>query len=181
MYFNLQTLLAKTFLTVTLAVAGFSSFAQVIPELIFKNSIRSGPDGAVGTTYKFAEVTTGIDAIVKISDRSSNKVSLASIDLTSSGYDNAFQPQVSYNGGNAPKNTTWWMEFTISFVNHADNNIPVTVTSFNVSALDLDGDNEKLREQVTFFGLNSYTLENPTSITTVNVTNGKVFTGSYDD
>ncbi len=36
-----------------------AAFSQVIPELIFNNPTRTGTDGAVGTVYKFASVTTG--------------------------------------------------------------------------------------------------------------------------
>ena len=163
------------------ALLNNTAFSQVVPELIFKNPTRTGTDGAVGTVYKFSSVTTAVDALVKISDRSSNKVSLSTIDLTSSGYTNSFQPQVAYDNGDAPKNTTYWMEFTISFVSSANNAVPVSVAGFNVTSLDMDGDGDKLREQITFYGLNSYTLENPTSITVSNVTGGKTFTGSYDD
>jgi hypothetical protein len=158
-----------------------AAFSQVVPELVFKNPTYTGTAGAVGTTYKFASVTTGVDALVKISDRSSNLVTLSNIDLTSSGYGNAWQPQISYNGGDVPKNTTYWMEFTISFVSSLNNAIPVTVAAFNVTSLDMDGDNNQLREQATYYGLSSYTLESPTSITVANVTGGKAFTGSYEE
>ncbi len=109
-------------------------------------------------------------------------IGLSTIDITSSGYTNSWQPQISYNDGNAPKNTTYWMEFTISFGQVVlIMQFSITVAAFNVTSLDMDGDNDRLREQVSFYGLSSYTLETPTSITVANVTGGKTFTGSYDD
>ncbi|MBO9571840.1 MAG: T9SS type A sorting domain-containing protein [Chitinophagaceae bacterium] len=168
-----------SYLLIFTAFLNSNAFAQT--ELVFANPTRTGTDGAVGTVYKFASVTTGIDALVTISDRSSSLVTLSTIDLTTSGFANSFQPRTAYNNGDAPKNATWWMEFSISFVSSANNNTAVAVNSFNVTALDMDGDDKKLREQVTFYGLSSYTLETPTSITVSNVTNGKTFTGDYAD
>ncbi len=176
-----RTRLIKTLLAVLIILSGLSASSQVVSELVFKNPTRTGTAGAVGTVYKFASITTGIDALVTISAKSSSLVTLSSIDLTNTGYANAFQPQISYNDGDAPINTTWYMEFDISFVQSSNNAVAVTVTSFNVTALDMDGDDETLRERITFYGLNSYTLESPTSISVSNVTGGKVFTGSYDD
>lgn len=163
--------------TLALTFNAFTSKAQ--NELVFTNPTLTGTAGAVGAIYRFANVATGVDALVKINDRSSSLVTLSSIDLSSSGYANAFQPQIAYNNGNAPKNTTWYMEFLIQFVKSTDNTMPVTLNSFDVTSIDMDGDDNKLREQATFYGLKSYTLENPSAITVSSVTNGKIYTGSY--
>lgn len=159
-----------------LSVISYTGFSQSVPELIFKNPTRTGTAGANGTIYKFASVATGIDALVKINSRSDNSVALSNIDITNSGFDNAFQPEVSYCNGDVPKNVSWWMEFSISFVKSSDNTIPQTVTAFDLTALDVDGDDSKLKEQLNIYGLNSYTCENNTSLSVSNIVGGKTFT-----
>src|SRR5690242_14060155 len=100
-----------------LLFAGFKSNAQ--QELVFKNSSLEPGSPAAGTdlsVYRFPSVTTNIDALVKITGRSSSLVTLVNIDA-SGGFDKAFQPQVTYNNGNVSGNRSWWMEFSITFVN----------------------------------------------------------------
>lgn len=129
-------------------------------ELVFRNNaIYSGNPGQDGTIYKFPSVTTNVNAMVKIVSRSHSQVKLVSIDLTSGGFDRAFQPQVTWNNNTTPSGTTeWWMEFEISFVN-ASNGSPVNVASFQTTAIDIDGNGDKINEWVGFYGLNSYAVE----------------------
>lgn len=160
-----------------LTLVFFLAFASVIArgqnqELVFKGSswVNSSPAaGTDGAIYRFPSIKTGIDALVKINGRSDNKVKLDNIDLTSSGYDNAFQPEIEYNNGSISSSTTWWMEFEITFVN-AGSSTPVTVTNIKTTSLDIDGDNSKLHEWVAYYAPNSYTLETPTLLTTSNFT-----------
>ena len=85
--------------------------------LVFKNAVlESGVAGADGGVYRFSDVSTNIDALVKITGRSGSLVTLVSIDINSSGWDKAFQPEVTYNNGTATGVADWWMEFEISFV-----------------------------------------------------------------
>jgi hypothetical protein len=140
-------------------------------ELVFKNSSLepgSPSAGSNGAVYRFPNVMSNVDALVKINGRSSPLVTLTNIDVTSSGYDKAFQPQVSYNGGTVSSAASWWMEFGITFV-HKNTNVPITLTTFNATALDIDGDNSKLHEYVSFFNPASYTLETPTSLSVSNL------------
>src|SRR5580765_1661879 len=95
-----------------------SSDAQaLIPELVFTHAnLKTGagakPAGADGAVYVFPNVTSDVDAVVTITGRSSNLVTLSSVDLIGpnedpihgTGYDNAWQPRVAYNGGTAPAN-----------------------------------------------------------------------------
>lgn len=129
-------------------------------ELVFKNSsLYSGSPGQDGTIYKFPSVTPNVNAMVKIVSRSHSQVKLLNIDLTSSGFDRAFQPQVTWNNNTTPSgNTEWWMEFEVSFVNAA-NGSPVNVASFQTTAIDIDGNGDKISEWVGFYGLNSYAVE----------------------
>ena len=147
-----------------------SAQVNTVPELVFKNSVVvSGSAGNNNAVYRFSDVTTNVDALVTIAGRSSNNVRVSSIDMTSTGYGNAFQPQISYNRGDAPRNTTWWMDFDIVFVNKGTNT-PVAVKKFDVTALDIDGDGSSLRELVGFYNATSYTVENNSQLTVSNVT-----------
>lgn len=154
-------------------------------QLQFSNSsLETGVAGANGAIYRFPQVGTGIDALVKITGRSDNKVKLMSIDLTNTGWQKAFQPQVSYNNGNVNGAQDWWMEFEISFVTK-DGVTPATVSNFDVTALDIDGNAGRLREYVTFYKQKSFMLENNSLLGVVNIlesllgllTPGKKFTG----
>lgn len=171
---------------------GFSATISNAQELQFKNpalitgSPAAGTDGA---TYRFPSVTSGVDALVKINGRSSTLVQLVNIDFTSSGFDKAFQPQVTYNNGSVTGAKNWWMEFQVSFV-QSGTIIPTTVANFDITALDIDGDDNNLREYVSLYNQTSYTLENNSALSVSNVletvlsilTNvGKQFTGSQAD
>src|ERR1700733_2561350 len=110
-----QVMLLSIMLTVS-----FLSIAQgLIPHLSFRNPVLvSGTDKADGAVYRFSNVTTGVDALLKINGRSSTNVELNDIDITSTGYDSAFQPLINYTNGNSVKSgvtTDWYMEFQISF------------------------------------------------------------------
>lgn len=147
-------------------VVAFLTLPVLLPKvkaqgLVFKNSsLVSGTNGQVNAVYRFPQVTTNVDALVTITGRSSSLVTLAAIDLSNTGFDKAFQPQVTYNGGTTPNGTSdWWMEFSISFVT-ANTTNTVNVASFNVTGLDIDGNADKLNEWVGFYGLNTYTVEN---------------------
>jgi len=163
---------------------GHASFSQIpVSELVFTNpqlvtdssSKAAGSDGAL---YVFQNVTSGVDALVTIDGRSSGYVGLTTIDLAGpvqdpvngTGFDNAWQPQVSCNGGNAGPNQNWWMEFQVSFVQHTNHNQAVPVSEFYATGLDNDGDGGSLNEYLSFYGLQSYTLEQNTAITVTSIT-----------
>jgi Secretion system C-terminal sorting domain len=157
-----KTLLTGALLTATMLIKAQSG--QSVPELVFKNPIReSGTAGSDGTVYRFYDVGNNIDALVTIAGRSSSLVKLTTIDLASTGYDNAFQPQISYNNGSASRNLNWWMDFDIRFVNKGTS-ASATVNTFNLTALDVDGDGSRLNEYVSFYSAASYTLESNSSL-----------------
>lgn len=140
-----------------------------VPELVFKDpQLESGKSGADGATYRFKQVTNDVDAIMRIERRSSSQVRITDIDLKNTGYDNAFQPRISYNNGSAPSNRNWWIEFSMNFVKKGSTT-PATVKTFKLTALDIDGDDNRLREYVSFYGAHSYTLERNTSLTVTNL------------
>jgi hypothetical protein len=137
-------------------------------DLQFRNAkLESGVDGKDGAVYRFSQVNNDVDALVKITGRSNSQVKLVSIDITNTGWDNAFQPQVTYSNGKTNGATDYWMEFQISFVNKGQTS-PATVSGFNVTGLDIDGNGTNAHEYLSFYQLSSYTLENRSLL---NVTN----------
>ena len=159
----ISSLIIKAGVAILLLVAAFSSVAnaqQNSQELVFKNAVlQSGLPGADGSVYRFSSVTAGMDALVKINGRSSLMVHLVTIDLTTTGFEKSFQPQVTYGLNTSPAgHTEWWMEFQISFVQSLTNT-PANVSAFNVTGLDIDGNNDKISEYQSYYGMHSYTLE----------------------
>jgi hypothetical protein len=145
-----------------------SSFTVSAQGLVFNNpTLSSGTDGADGAVYRFNNVTTNIDALITINGRSSSQVRLVHIDTAQIGYGKAFQPQVTYGNNNTSPsgNSDWWMEFGIRFVSHGTNT-PVSVSSFDLTALDIDGNDDKINEYVRLFNLETYTLESNTVLRT---------------
>jgi hypothetical protein len=146
-------------------------------EYIFSNPVlESGVAGQDGAVYRFSNVSNNVDALVTINARSSSLVTLDSVDVTSTGYDKAFQPLVTYNGGTAQGPVSWWMEFVVTFVKSGKNN-GAKMDSLKVTALDVDGDNSTLQEQFTAYGASNYTVNSPTNLSIGSVTGGTQFTG----
>ncbi len=161
-----------------------------IPELVWKNAtLVSGVAGQDGAVYRFSQVSNDVDALVTIKQRSSSLVSLVSIDLTNTGWDKAWQPQISYNNGNTGAAAEWWMEFEINFVNRNTTN-STTVNQFILSAIDIDGNGDKIHEFVSMYDLKTYTLELNSMLTVSNLfetlaglltLDGKRFDGPTDN
>jgi hypothetical protein len=155
---------------------------SLVPEPAFLNpQLKTGAGypgaGKDGAVYVFSNVGAGIDALITIQGRSSSKVTLSNIDLDGpeqdpakgTGYDNAWQPRVKYGNGRAAAHSSWWMEFKISFVKHADPRQSVSVNQFFVSGLDIDGDGDKLHEFQSFYKMQSFTLEQHSLMTYASV------------
>lgn len=159
----------KTILRLQLVLAfvtlfNLCSLSQIIPELIFKNPVLiSGADGQDGARYKFADVATGIDAIVEVKGRSASDVVLGSIDSAGIGWDKAFQPYLGIP--NVGANREWWMEFKVEFVKAGTNN-KKRVDKFFITGLDIDGDNGNLSEWAEMKKPTQLELSPLTSITT---------------
>lgn len=153
-------------------------------ELVFSNSsLYSGTAGNDGAVYLFPSVTTGLDALVTIKGRSSGSVILTNIDLPGNGYAKALQPQVKLNNsGTTNGATSWWMEFEVQFVK-AGTTTPQLLSQFKATALDIDGDDDRLREWNSFYQPAAYTTEAITKLSVSNLvvsgkTAGKTFTGT---
>lgn len=149
-------------LFILLAVISFAGSGGGV--LTFRNpTLESGTAKSVGAVYRFPQVDSDFDALVKIKGRSSSLVYLVTIDMTSSGFDKAFQPQVGFDDGSAHYAADWWMDFEMTLVKRGTST-PVMLDNFDLSAIDIDGNGHLIREYVGFYGLNSYTLEQNTAL-----------------
>ncbi|HEY0679028.1 MAG TPA: T9SS type A sorting domain-containing protein, partial [Chitinophagaceae bacterium] len=160
----------KRFAVVTaiLLSTGFSVFSQ---ELVFQNpGLESGIAGQIGSIYRFPQVLPGFDALVQITGRSSSNVQLQNIDVADRGMNKAFQPQVG-RVGNITGSTEWYMEFDIRFVKQ-NTNMDVSVTGFDVTALDVDGDGLTIKEYVEFYRAQSSSVAAITQLSTIVLSNG---------
>lgn len=177
------SLLPKTIITlslkaimlgVTMFISSFS-FAVNGGKLDFNNAtLVSGKAGANGSVYKFSNIGNNLDALVTIIGRSDSLVYLVTMDMASCGFNKAWQPQVGYNKGTAAKAADWWMEFQVSFVIR-NTQTAALVDEFNLSAIDIDGNGDKIHEYVSFYGLQSYQLETNSLLSVLrlsSVTNG---------
>ncbi len=134
---------------------------QTLPEPQFFNfSQESGNMGEVNSVYRFTSVLPGVDALITI--ESKWNTSLIAMDLTETGSDGNWQPHVNLdwqsNAGNVG-----FMDFAIRFVN-AGTTDAVPVSEIALTAVDVDGDNYRLREGVGFTHVNTFELENPTRL-----------------
>jgi hypothetical protein len=147
------------FFLLSVAIVALCGNGGTNRSLIFKNAVlESGAAGADGAVYRFPQVDHELDALVKITGRSGALVKLLNIDMTNTGWNKAFQPQITYNNGNATSATEWWMEFEISFVKKGTSTL-VAVNNFDVTGSDIDGNGNKVREFVSFYKSKSYLLE----------------------
>jgi hypothetical protein len=157
-------------LFILLAILSFAGSGSGGGVLTFRNpTLESGIDKQDGAIYRFSQVESDFDALVKIKGRSSASAYLVTIDMTNSGFDKAFQPQVGFEDGSAHEAAEWWMDFELTFVKRASST-PVTFDNFDLSAIDIDGNGHLIREFVGFYGLNSYTVEENSILAVSNIT-----------
>lgn len=155
--------------TLTFSQSGPGGGTNKGGKLEFKNpALVSGTAGKDNAVYKFPKAGGELDAFVKIKGRSSSLVQLINIDLVTAGFDKAWQPQVGYNNNTINSAGEWWMDFEISFAD-AKNGASVSVDTFNLSAIDIDGNGDKIREFVSFYNLKSYTLEKNSILSITNI------------
>lgn len=152
------TLLSKitAIVALGLATAGVSNAQCIAPVMTWNNSFLITPAntaGQVNAQYKFPSVTAGVDAIITITDIEGG-ASLTSIDDDTYGYTAAWQPVVhTKNSAGAGES---YVEFRIDFVKSANNNQSHTYDCFALSFIDVDGDNDKVREFIETKQFDSY-------------------------
>jgi hypothetical protein len=131
------------------------------PELGFINyQLESGTDKKAGATYRFFQVLDSVDALITIG--AAENAALVELDITSTGTDSAFQPRVQILD-QSPLGAYGYMNFLISFV-VAGTNTPTSITAWKATALDIDGDNYRLRESVCMEAMSAYTMENASNL-----------------
>ena len=160
----------KVFLATTIAFLA-SFYSANSQELVFKDPILvSGIAGGDDAVYLFSQVNPNIDAFVKVKSRSASDVIVADIDMNTLGWDKAFQPQVGINGGIVSDVRDWWVEFEFSFVKTGTSD-PADVNEFNLTTVDIDGDNLTIQEYVELYGAASYYCEEGTQLQSTLLTN----------
>lgn len=114
-------------------ISSQKAHSQSAPIYKFNSStLDSGTALTVGAVYRFHNVASGVDALVKITSATAG-ITLRNIDRTIDGYDEAFQPEYRING-----NVNAYIDFRISFVT-AGTSTAVTLPNVNASGLDIDG------------------------------------------
>jgi hypothetical protein len=163
-------------------IAATTQAQSLIPELSFRNPVlKTGKgcpgDGLDGAVYIFSNVGFGMDALVTILGRSQASVVLSNADVKGpeedheggTGYDNAWQPSISFGEGQAPAHQGWWMEFRISFVSNSNRNTFLPVNQFCVTGLDIDGDGDQLHEFQAYYKTQFFTMVRQSAIFTSSV------------
>ena len=122
------------------------------PKFKFSNpTLVSGTDGQIGAKYFFKNVYNNKDAYVTIENIVGGAV-LRDIDNTSTGYPDAWQPTVGGPGTYGTSYIKWDVEFDSA-------NVPYVFSLLDLSAVDVDGDNARVRELSGIVGSNiNYSL-----------------------
>ena len=185
----------KIVLLVSLTASCVLAQAQSSTELVFKNSyLLSGTALQDGAKYVFPNVTSGVDAVLTIVGRTDANVVISNIDITSTGWDKAFQPRLGKNGTVAA-NSNYWVEFDITFYDagYTTSNHKVQLQNITATGLDIDGNNNSFREFSQMNEITSFSTAASTSLQSilvatlpVNTYSGKIeynyqFLGSTQD
>lgn len=126
----------------------------ISPVLIYHNPVLiAGTAGQINAQYKFSTVSLGVDAIITVTDIVGG-ATLTSIDDNTYGYSAAWQPVIHTK--NTPGAGEGYVSFRIDFVKSYDNSLSHTFPCFALSFIDIDGDNDKVREFVETKQFDSY-------------------------
>ena len=109
----------KTMKTIVPFFAAFfislAVFCQSGPELVFTNPVLvSGTALKQGAVYRFSNVTTGVDATVKLKKFSRNDIVMPTVDNSVLGWNKALQPEFGLPGVVAPFQN-WYVDFEMTF------------------------------------------------------------------
>jgi hypothetical protein len=134
--------------------------------MTWQNSVLvSGTALQPGAVYKFPSVTTGVDAFVTVKALY-NGATLTSIDDNTYGYSAAWQPVT--RTPNVQGASESWVSFRIDFKN-SDDGKDHKYNCAALSFIDVDGDNQHVKEFVAAKEPDGYTVSN---ISLLNVTVG---------
>ena len=153
--------------SVLFAVAIFSlnfNVAQgqcVAPDMAYANPVLvSGTAGQINAMYKFPSVTPGVDAYIKVLDIVGG-ASLTSIDDNTFGYSAAWQPVVKTPTEQGVSES--YVSFNVDYRNSIDSSLHA-FECFSLSFIDVDGDNQHVREFVAAKGYDSYSVSGITDL-----------------
>jgi hypothetical protein len=144
------------------------------PLLNFANPVLvggTGAFGAVGSKYRFSNITTGVDGLLTIVAKTHPDITIITLDepaATSGGYNEAMQPIIDYNwfngDGTFDAAGEKRVDFKLDFVT-AGGTTPVILAVVNATALDVDGSGAEVREFFETNGYTSYELQTGTTLT----------------
>ncbi|MGB3006160.1 MAG: hypothetical protein WBC06_06610, partial [Chitinophagaceae bacterium] len=151
-------------LFVATLIISLTTYCQSGPELVFANPVLvSGTNLKQGAIYRFSNVTTGVDATIKLKKFSRNDIVMATVDNAVLGWNKAFQPEFGLSGLVSP-NQHWYIDFEITFLK-AGTNQKQKLDTVDFTALDVDGDGNSINEYVTYDKPQSITYSTVTSLT----------------
>ncbi|WP_378185283.1 gliding motility-associated C-terminal domain-containing protein [Aquimarina sp. W85] len=161
----------KNFLLIFLL--SFSLFANAQQLLDFQNAVivNSGAPLAVGTQYRFANVTTisgGIDVDALVTITNAQAATLTSFDdntsVLATGISD-FNPTVQLDGATIVNGSAdgAFVDFRFEFVLNTDNSIPIDI-EVDAYSYDVDGDGGEVREYVVISSFGSYVVNDPTQL-----------------
>jgi hypothetical protein len=148
-----STLTGKCIILLTIVTFFSLSFIQAqttSPKLRFASPVLvSGTGGQKDATYKFSDVIPGVDAFVKI-ENIKNGAILVNIDDSTLGYYDAWQPIIGGPGTYGTSYIKWAIEFKTT--SGSDYTFPL----MDLTAVDIDGDNARVREFIDMNGQSGY-------------------------
>ncbi len=151
-----------TFLTILSLNINAISAQSTAPSMVWQNAVLvSGTAGQPGAQYKFPSVTPGVNAFVTILALNGG-ATLTEIDNTTFGYNAAWQPVVKTPAVQGA--STSYVSFRINFKDSANGNTHI-YNWFQLSFIDVDGDNQHVKEFVAAKNPDSITVSNTTVLT----------------
>jgi hypothetical protein len=140
------------------------------PDLKFTNpTLVSGTALSEGAIYKFQDITPGIDCFIKLV-KLNGGAALVSMETPGMGYGDAWQPII--DGPGTPAGNRSWIDWNISFKTTAGDNY--AFPCLDITAIDVDGDNQTIGEFIQSDGHTSYTIPSPTLLTLTDLGNGRL-------
>lgn len=140
--------------------------AAPAPELSFINPVLiKGTANKEGAEYRFSNITTGVDAVIKLKKFSRSTIVMKTIDNPSLGWNKAFQPEFGLSGV-VPPNQDWYIDFEMTFY-EAGKNKKMKVQKVDLTALDVDGDGWSISEYAIFSNPANVSYSPSSSLNTV--------------
>ncbi|MDQ6901830.1 MAG: T9SS type A sorting domain-containing protein [Bacteroidota bacterium] len=126
-------------------------WAQTVAKLKFRQpQLIAGVGGQIGATYRFLNVSPLINANINIESIVNGAV-LKNIDDSTLGYYDAWQPTVGGQGTFGSSYIKWDIKFDSAGATYV-------YSVLNASAIDVDGDNVRVREFINVNGQSSYNI-----------------------